>query len=89
MTRDQFIERLVLGETQLSFTKADGTLRHMRATLDVRLLPKLPFDLNPTNRRNRNENPDLIAVWDLDADAWRSLRFDRLISVDGAELACS
>lgn len=89
MTRDQFIQRLVMGETQVIFTKADGTERHMRATLDERLLPKLPLELKTNNRRARSENPMLIAVWDLDTGAWRSLRFERLISVDGVELVSS
>ena len=66
---------------EVEFVKSDGTLRVMRCTLDPQHLPTpvMPVDGIVTESRPRKE-PDVhsIRVFDLDQQAWRSFRFDRL-----------
>lgn len=61
------------------FTKNDGTERTMRCTLIEQFLPA-SFQTGFVPKKA--ENPDVIAVWDLDAKGWRSFRVDTIISFD-------
>ena len=83
----------------VTFTKADGTDRTMRCTLNGTFIPQKPPMVSITGRvdglvtesikpRKQPKEPDpaVIKVWDLDADAWRSFRMDRLKKIS-AELS--
>ena len=83
----------------VTFTKADGTDRTMRCTLNVTFIPQKPPMVSITGRvdglvteskRPRREpkepDPAVIKVYDLDAGAWRSFRMDRLKKIS-AELS--
>jgi len=61
----------------VEFTKSDGTLRVMSATLKTDLLP----DNDQENSKTKKINKDVCVVWDLDQSSWRSFRYDRVISV--------
>lgn len=61
----------------VEFTKQDGSLRVMHATLDPARLPLV----ESTKESTRKHNPDVCSVWDVDAAGWRSFRWDRLTSV--------
>jgi len=60
----------------LSFMKKDGTKRNMRCTLINDYLPN-QMDIKEAEMKR---NPDVLAVWDLDKNAWRSFRLDSIIS---------
>ena len=83
----------------VTFTKADGTDRDMKCTLNWNLIPQKPPMISITGRvdgltteskRPRREpkeaDPAVIKVYDLDAMAWRSFRMDRLKKIT-AELS--
>ena len=85
---------LEVTEITITFVKADGTLRDMRCTLDKdRIPPQPPRELNkaPVDgivREDREiaaliepEENHTQKVFDLDAGAWRSFRYDRLKKV--------
>lgn len=55
------------------FEKLNGEIREMRCTLQSEYLPQLLTEA-ADEVVPRAENPDVIAVWDLDKDAWRSMR---------------
>ena len=78
----------------VQFVKSDGTVRDMRCTLSGAHIPPAPPRPVPTeiegsstvnidglaeSKKSRKE-PDPVTqrVYDLDADAWRSFRYDRL-----------
>jgi|TARA_B110000908_G_C10262683_1_gene460541 hypothetical protein len=67
-------EAMDIAVVRVTFTKADGDIRVMECTLAEYLLPKT---LLP-----RPENLEVCIVYDLDADAWRSFRYDRVITVE-------
>lgn len=70
MTREDIINTLTNAIATVRFTKKDGTLREMRCTLQETFLPK---QMSETTRK---QNDEVLAVWDLDKDAWRSFRID-------------
>lgn len=68
---------------ELRFTKADGSLRVMRATLIPKYLPPQTEEAEENKQQLLLEDgapAQSLAVWDIDANDWRSFRFDRLIS---------
>ena len=66
-------------QVQIAFVKTDGTLREMRATLDLDNL--ISEEYHPKNEKERKKNPDVQVVFDLDKNEWRSFRWDKLVSV--------
>ena len=65
---------------RVRFKKVNGDLRDMRCTLRVDLLPPI---VEGTTTKHRHETSDeVIAVYDLDAEGWRSFRIDSLIKMD-------
>jgi hypothetical protein len=77
MTRDEMIEALKKGRVNVTFTKKDGTERKMTCTLQEDRIP--PVFLNGTEQfehKTRKQNLDVIPVFDLDIQEWRSFRVD-------------
>jgi hypothetical protein len=84
---------LEVAEITVTFVKADGTERYMRCTLDRdRIPPQPPRAEKPAKdtvdgivRESREvtkpEESHTQKVFDLDAGAWRSFRYDRLKKV--------
>lgn len=66
---------------ELIFEKADGSLRVMRASLHQDNLPE-PEPVDP-DKPARKQNPAVQPVYDLEAEGFRSFKWDRLISVNG------
>lgn len=62
---------------EVTFIKKDGTERIMKCTLRPDLLPA-QTDLEEQVEK-RKPNPDVIAVWDLEANGWRSFRHDSIM----------
>ena len=92
--RDWVRSLLEVAEITVTFVKADGSLRDMRCTLDLdKIPPQPPRELNkaPVDgivREDREiaaliepEENHTQKVFDLDAGAWRSFRYDRLKKV--------
>jgi hypothetical protein len=53
----------------VTFIKKDGSERVMRCTLNPELLPKVEVK---ENKESRKKSETSIAVYDLEADGWRS-----------------
>ena len=65
------------GTVYVTFMKKDGTRRPMKCTLAEGLIQ--PYEKK--TERVKETNEDIIAVWDLDNNAWRSFRYDSVIEV--------
>ena len=89
--RDWLKKLLQNEEVTVEFIKSDGTLRTMRCTLDT---TRFDFPSTPVKttvdgrprapRAQRTPSADAVAsqtVWDLDANQWRSFRYDRLKNI--------
>jgi hypothetical protein len=60
------------------FTKADGSERIMKCTLNEEFIPAREASSTST----RKSNPDVCAVWDMENQAWRSFRWDSLKKIN-------
>lgn len=63
----------------ITFTKKDGTERVMRCTLDP---AKLPVQENTNSTTNRKVSTETMAVFDIDAQGWRSFTKTAVKCVD-------
>lgn len=73
---EQLQSALYAGIVTVTFTKKDGTTRVMSATLKADLLPPAPVQAN--TRKKALQDPNLIHVYDTQAQGWRSFRMERL-----------
>ena len=74
-TKNELSEMLFNGKLQISFVKKDGTERVMNCTLSEDYLSQ------ERREATKKENPDVLAVWDIDNSGWRSFRLDSIIDV--------
>jgi hypothetical protein len=63
----------------VTFTKKDGTERVMKATLNENVIPQ---EFIPKSKDNRKINDEVIAVFDLENQGWRSFRYDSIKQVE-------
>ena len=70
--REYLIEILQGNELTVEFTKKNGEKRKMKCTLKPNALPKREV----TEDADKEPNLDIISVWDLEKDAWRSFRVE-------------
>lgn len=82
ITKDELVEKLLVEEVSVTFTKADGTDRTMLCT---KQFSKIPQEFHPKTDKvvklDENGNvieSDLISVWDLEKSGWRSFNFSKV-----------
>lgn len=63
---------------EVSFTKADGTERVMKCTLQSDMIT--PSEKK--TERTKPVNEEILNVWDVEKDAWRSFRLDAVTNVN-------
>lgn len=76
MNKQKLIEALRSGSVTVKFTKVNGTVRTMNATLKSELLPEKVDEAVSTTRA---KNEEVLNVWSVDDAGWRSFRWDALI----------
>lgn len=64
------------GVCKVVFTKVNGDNRVMHCTLNASLLPE-QMDLEEQIQKKK-PNPDVLAVYDVEAKGWRSFRWDSI-----------
>ncbi len=75
-TKEDLEKQLKADVYMIHFTKLDGDERIMTCTTRTDLIPKI--------KRPKTENKThdtTVTVWDVNANDWRSFRYDRVISV--------
>jgi hypothetical protein len=65
----------------LTFTKKDGTIRVMRCTLNESVVPQVVSE-SDTAKTPRKVTEDAQSVWDIEAQGWRSFRWDSLTGIE-------
>jgi len=81
MGKSEVLELLHNETVDLEFIKKDGSLRVMTATLRADKLPA-QVDLEEAVQK-KTPNPEVMAVFDLINQGWRSFRWDSLKTVNG------
>jgi len=74
MDKEQVKADLHRGICKVVFTKVNGEDRIMHCTLEESMLPP-QIDLEEVIQKKK-PNPDVLAVWDVEAKGWRSFRWD-------------
>ena len=74
MNRNELVHNLLAGSVEVTFTQGEGDIRNMLCTLQEGVIPK--------TTGKKKENKDVLAVWDLGKNAWRSFRLDSIKSVE-------
>jgi hypothetical protein len=80
MTREEMMEQLVKRECRVIFRKANGEERNMICTLQESVVPTATKADPITQTKVRSLNDEVIPVWDVKAQGWRSFRVDSVIS---------
>ena len=62
----------------VTFTKVNGEERVMQCTLKEDLLPAQIDQEETIEKKTKTPNPDVLAVYDVTAEGWRSFRWDSL-----------
>ena len=82
ITKEELVEKLLVEEISVTFTKADGTDRTMLCT---KQFSKIPQEFHPKtdkvvklDEKGNVIETDLISVWDLEKQGWRSFNFSKV-----------
>ena len=76
--RQWLIGVLKMHDVEITFTKKDGSTRVMKCTLDE---GKIPTHEKKTDRV-KSVNEDVLPVYDIEAQGWRSFRLDSITQVN-------
>ena len=82
--REILKQRLEMGVMAVTFEKTDGTERLMNCTLDPALMPEeVAVDLEALpSKPKRKPNLEVLPVFDIDLQEWRSFRVASVKSVE-------
>lgn len=67
------------GVVTVIFNKVDGSERVMKCTLSLGMIPE---DMKPKGDDTRVLSEEVVRVYDVEAEGWRSFRKDSIISVN-------
>lgn len=76
--RDWLRNYLTQNIATVTFTKADGTTRVMKCTLN----PDVIEESEKKTERTRTPNLEVLNVWDVEKGGWRSFRLESIQTVD-------
>lgn len=79
-SKDELKCLLQQGVATVTFTKVDGTERIMNCTLKTNIIPSVPSVVSEQTeeKKSKIENPNVLAVWDIDVKGWRSFKIDSI-----------
>jgi hypothetical protein len=75
--RDTLLAMLHSRIVEIRYRKADDEVRVLQGTLKEDLLPKKKGETVKLEK----PSPNLITLWDLNVEGWRTIRTDRIIDV--------
>ena len=78
LSRSTLNHMLHSGIVNVKFTKTDGSERDMRCTL----VDNMVKTHEKKTDREKKINENIISVWDVDKEGWRSFRYDSIISIN-------
>lgn len=79
-TKQELKEVFSKNIVNLTFKKVDGSERTMKCTLDPMFIPGR--DNITSSKKKKTENENVLPVWNIDEQAFRSFRVDSLISYE-------
>jgi hypothetical protein len=83
MNREEMINFLKEDVCRVTFNKVNGDTRLMYCTLNHSFLPENDRMVNQVGFESKKQvNEKILAVWDIDAQGWRSFRIDSVTHFD-------
>ena len=83
MNREEMINFLKEDVCRVTFNKVNGDTRLMYCTLNHSFLPGNDRMVNQVGFESKKQvNEKILAVWDIDAQGWRSFRIDSVTHFD-------
>jgi hypothetical protein len=79
--RDFILKQMYRGVVGFSFTKKDGELREMQATLVTNLID--PKFIKESSANPPDGDKSIIVCWDVENSGWRSFHVDTLKEYNG------
>lgn len=79
-SRDWLVSLLHTGPVTVTFTKTDGTDRVMRCSLREDLV----VNYEKKTDKKRVVKEDILPVFDIDKQEWRSFRWDSIKRIEGS-----
>ena len=79
--REELITKLKENVCLVSFKKKDGTNRKMKCTLKESIVPKATKEDPLSQKKIRALNEEVVPVWDVEKEGWRSFRVDSVSCV--------
>jgi len=80
ITRSEMIEQLETNTCRVIFKKVNGDERDMMCTLRSDIIPAATKSDSITQKKVRNINEEVLPVYDVKAEGWRSFRLDKVVS---------
>jgi len=80
-SKEDLLELLSKETIEITFTKLDGDERIMTCTLQESVLPPANKEDKLSQTKIRNLSEKALVVWDVNANSWRSFRYDRVKKV--------
>ena len=76
ISKEEVVNILKHHVVNLSFEKKDKTVRNMKCTLKE---SEIPIENLKSSKQNKNENQEIVPVWDVEKQAFRCFRINSLI----------
>ena len=74
MTYQEYLDKLKDAVCEVTFNKVNGEQRVMTCTLKEDMLPPAKKEDPLTLKKVREINENVVSVWDVNAQGWRSFR---------------
>lgn len=75
-------EMLDFNVITVTFLKKDGTERVMKCTTSKKIVPAEPVVEHAEPKKEKQKNDDVKPVYDIEASAWRSFRWDAVKRIE-------
>jgi len=85
MDKSNVIALMKEGVVTVEFTKVNGDYRKMEATLQPERMPEVVVEIEEKSPKKKSDTS--LSVWDVNAEGWRSFRWDKLKTVNGESFA--
>ena len=80
LKKEEIQSALHAGVCSVTFTKVNGDERDMMCTLRSDIVPAATKTDPITQKKVRNINEEVLPVYDIKAEGWRSFRLDKVVS---------
>jgi len=77
LSKSNIKNMLNTGIINVKFTKTNGSERLMKCTL----IKEIVKEYEKKTEKTRPVSEDILSVWDVEKDGWRSFRYDSIIEI--------